>query len=74
VVGVLDEARRGRVGYDAPQDDGLEPGDATLASAFVSRWCIGAKVETAGGVFQIREDESEPRVEAGLHAAKLYRS
>jgi len=31
--------------------------DATLASAFVARWCIGSKVETTGGVFQIREDE-----------------
>jgi hypothetical protein len=25
--------------------------DATLASAFVARWCAGSKVETAGGVF-----------------------
>jgi hypothetical protein len=41
--------------------------DATLASAFVARWCAGSKVETAGGVFQIREDEPAPRVEAGLH-------
>jgi hypothetical protein len=41
--------------------------DATLASAFVARWCVGTKVETAGGVFQVREDEPEPRVEAGLH-------
>ena len=41
--------------------------DATLASAFVARWCIGAKIETAGGVFQVREDEPEPRVGAGLH-------
>jgi hypothetical protein len=31
--------------------------DATLASAFVARWCAGSKVETAGGVFQVREDE-----------------
>jgi len=31
--------------------------DATLASAFVARWCIGAKVETAGGMFEVREDE-----------------
>ena len=30
-------------------------GDATLASAFVVRWCAGNKVETAGGVFQVRE-------------------
>ena len=29
--------------------------DATLASPFVARWCVGAKVETAGGVFQVRE-------------------
>ncbi len=41
--------------------------DATLASAFVARWCAGSKVETAGGVFQVREDEPLPRVEAGLH-------
>ena len=26
--------------------------DAALASAFVARWCIGVRVETAGGVFQ----------------------
>ena len=31
--------------------------DTTLASAFVSRWCVGTKVEPAGGVFQVREDE-----------------
>jgi hypothetical protein len=41
--------------------------DATLASAFVTRWCIGARVETAGGVFQVREDEPEPQVGAGPH-------
>jgi hypothetical protein len=41
--------------------------DATLASAFVARWCIGAKVETVGEVLQVREDEPEPRVGAGLH-------
>src|SRR5215470_15923687 len=39
--------------------------DATLASAFVARWCAGSKVETAGGVFQVREDEPAPRVGAG---------
>jgi hypothetical protein len=27
----------------------------TLASAFVARWCAGLRVETAGGVFQVRE-------------------
>jgi hypothetical protein len=28
--------------------------DATLASAFVARWCVGSKAETAGGVFRVR--------------------
>jgi len=41
--------------------------DATLANAFVARWCVGSKVETAGGVFQMREDEPRRRVGAGLH-------
>ena len=41
--------------------------DATLASAFVARWCVRAKVEMTGGVFQVREDEPEPWVGAGLH-------
>ena len=41
--------------------------DATLASAFVARWCVGSKAETAGGVFQVREDEPAPRVGVGLH-------
>jgi len=36
--------------------------DATLASAFVARWCVGAKVGIAGGVFQMREDEPETRI------------
>jgi hypothetical protein len=40
--------------------------DATLASAFVTR-CVGSRVETAGGVFQVREDEPAPRIGAGLH-------
>ena len=41
--------------------------DPTLASAFVARWCVGAQVETAGGVFQVREDEPEARVGVGPH-------
>jgi hypothetical protein len=41
--------------------------DATLASAFVARWCLAAKVQTAGGMFQVRKDEPEPRVGAGMH-------
>jgi hypothetical protein len=42
-------------------------GDPTLATAFVARWCAGYQVETAGGVFQLREDEPTPRVVAALH-------
>ena len=41
--------------------------DAALASAFAARWCVGAKVETAGGVFRVREDEPGPRIAARLH-------
>ena len=41
--------------------------DPTLASAFVARWCAGYKVETAEGVFRVRDDEPTPRVETGLH-------
>ncbi len=41
--------------------------DATLASAFVARWCAGYKVETAEGVFRVRFDDPLPRVGAGLH-------
>jgi hypothetical protein len=41
--------------------------NATLAGAFVARWCVGAKAETAGGAFQVREDEPAPRIGAGLH-------
>jgi hypothetical protein len=41
--------------------------DAMLAGAFVARWCVGFKPETAGGVFQVREDEPAPRIGAGLH-------
>ena len=39
--------------------------DATLASAFVTRWCVAAKVETTGGAFHVREDEPAPRSCAG---------
>jgi hypothetical protein len=60
------------VGHDAVRDarnDALSIyfGDAPLASAFLARWCLAAKVETAGGVFRVREDELAPRVGAGLH-------
>jgi hypothetical protein len=41
--------------------------DATLASAFVARWCAGYKAETGWGVFQVRDDEPIPRAEATPH-------
>ena len=41
--------------------------DATLASAFVARWCAGYKVGTAEGVFRVREDRPTPRVGAKAH-------
>jgi hypothetical protein len=41
--------------------------DATLAGAFVARWCAGSRIETEGGVFRIRDDEPAPRIGAGLH-------
>jgi hypothetical protein len=39
--------------------------DVTLASAFVAQWCAGYKVETADGLFHVRDDASLPRVGAG---------
>jgi hypothetical protein len=41
--------------------------DATLASAFVARWCAGYKVETTEGVFRVRDEKPVGRNEAGLH-------
>ena len=41
--------------------------EATLASAFVVRWCAASKVETEGGVLRMRDDEHAPRIEARLH-------
>jgi hypothetical protein len=41
--------------------------DATLASAFVARWCVGGKAETVDGLFRVRDDEPTHRVGAGLH-------
>jgi hypothetical protein len=34
--------------------------DATLASAFVTRWCTGSRAESDGGVFRVRDDEPAP--------------
>ena len=41
--------------------------DATLASAFVARWCAGYKVETAEGVFRVRTDDPAARTAASMH-------
>jgi hypothetical protein len=41
--------------------------DATLGSTFVARRCVGSRVETAGGVFQVLYDEREARLGAGSH-------
>ena len=41
--------------------------DATLASAFVVRWCAASRTETEAGVFRIRDDDLAPRIGAGLH-------
>jgi hypothetical protein len=41
--------------------------DTTLAGAFVAQWRGGYRVETAGGVFQVRDDDPAPRVKSALH-------
>jgi hypothetical protein len=47
--------------------------DASLASAFVARWCAGFKAETAGGVFRVRGDDPVPRIGAALHRTPRLR-
>jgi hypothetical protein len=41
--------------------------DATLAAAFVTRWCAGSKVEIMEGAFQVREDRPAPPARARPH-------
>jgi hypothetical protein len=41
--------------------------DATLASAFVARWCAMQRVEIVDGVYQIRGDEPTLRIDGALH-------
>ena len=41
--------------------------DATIASAFVARWCIGHRAEVEDGLFRIRDDEPTRRVRAKDH-------
>ena len=42
-------------------------GDGTLANAFAARWCIGARAEATGGVFQVREGEPVSRLGPTMH-------
>jgi hypothetical protein len=41
--------------------------DAVLANAFVARWCVGARVEATGGVFQVKEDVPVSRLGTTMH-------
>src|SRR3954453_998274 len=41
--------------------------DATIASAFVARWCAGHKAEVADGLFRVREDQPTLRIPAAHH-------
>ena len=41
--------------------------DATIASAFVARWCIGYRVEATDCLYRIREDEPKRRIRAPDH-------
>ena len=41
--------------------------DATIASAFVARWCAGSKAEAMNGLFRIRDDEPASRLPAADH-------
>jgi hypothetical protein len=41
--------------------------DATIASAFVARWCAAQRVEVIDGVYRVRDDEPTPRIGAALH-------
>src|SRR5438477_5943351 len=41
--------------------------DATIASAFVARWCAGHQAEAADGLFRVREDQPTLRIPAAHH-------
>jgi hypothetical protein len=36
--------------------------DATIASAFVARWCATQSVKILDGVYRVRDDEPMPRI------------
>ena len=70
MVGVMTPARLRGVISDAVA---TYFNDAMLAAAFVARWCGGSNVEVSEGAFRVREDQSAPRDEPGLHKT-CYRS
>jgi hypothetical protein len=41
--------------------------DATIASAFAARWCVGHRAESTDGLFRVREDEPTRRVGLSPH-------
>jgi hypothetical protein len=41
--------------------------DATLAGAFVARWCAANRVQVTEGVFRVRDDAPKARVPAPHH-------
>jgi hypothetical protein len=41
--------------------------DATIASAFVTRWCAAQRLEIVDGVYRVRDDEPTLRIGASLH-------
>jgi hypothetical protein len=41
--------------------------DATIAGAFLARWCVAQRVEILYGVYRVRDDEPTPRIGTALH-------
>jgi hypothetical protein len=41
--------------------------DATIAGAFVARWCVGHKADAAHGLFRVRDDAPTTRIGAAAH-------
>jgi len=41
--------------------------DATLACAFVARWCAMQRIEVVDGVYQVRDEEPTPRIGTVRH-------
>jgi hypothetical protein len=41
--------------------------DATIANAFVARWCRAERVEIVDGLFRVRDDEPTRRLPAAHH-------